>query len=70
MYNNENDLASFPLNYEVGRGLCIACNKLRMLVTSEMILIGFSAKIFQAIFEKNDRSHAFKMSLEPEQNAK
>ena len=32
MFNNENDFVYFRLNYVVGRGLCIACNTLRMLV--------------------------------------
>jgi hypothetical protein len=30
--HNENDLTYFQLKYVVGRGLCIACNTLRMLV--------------------------------------
>jgi hypothetical protein len=33
MFNNEHDLVYFWLNYVAGRGLCIACNTLRMLVT-------------------------------------
>ena len=32
MYVNENDLVYFRLNYVAGRGFCIACNTLRMLV--------------------------------------
>ena len=38
MFNNENDLVYVRLNYAAGRGLCIACNTLRMLVYMIFIL--------------------------------
>jgi hypothetical protein len=36
MFNNEIYLVYFQLNYVAGRGLCIACNTLRMLVIYDM----------------------------------
>jgi hypothetical protein len=37
-----------------------------IIITSEMILTVFSAKFFQAIFEKKDRSYAFNSMHFPE----
>jgi hypothetical protein len=37
MFNYEHDLVYFRLNYVAGRGLCIACNTLRMLVLDRRV---------------------------------
>jgi hypothetical protein len=50
------------VSYNIWKTMCYSCTYLT-IITSEMIFIVFSANFVQAIFEKEDRSYAFNLSI-------